>query len=216
MNPKPEKCRKCGKPATHKITKIVKGKTHDIFLCDEHAQSFSPYLQAGKPQQSQLVELLQQVLKQQEKLINDTEEEEVAEGPEARKCPNCGLQFAAYRKTLLLGCSECYKAFEELLLNDMRKIHGAVSQNPELVDEHQETLDVAMEIESAAALTDEEKAVIPDYEAQPDEEEMQIGDLRLMLEKAIDAEDFQEAARLRDRIKEMEAKLQHDEEQDKA
>ncbi len=41
-------CMKCDKSATHKITKIVKGQVHDIYLCDEHARSFTPYLQAHR------------------------------------------------------------------------------------------------------------------------------------------------------------------------
>jgi protein arginine kinase activator len=213
MNPKSQKCRKCGQPATHKITKIVKGKTHDIFLCDEHAQSFSPYLQVGKPKQSQLVELLQQVLKQQEK-VGDAMDPEIMEGPEARSCPNCGLQFGAYKKTLLLGCSECYKMFEDLLLGDMRKIHGAVAQDPQWIDNKDDMLEAIMSSESAASV---------DISAEPDqdsgeepqsEDDLQIGDIRFQLEKAITAEDFQEAARLRDKIREMEEILEQKEEQE--
>ncbi len=213
MNPKSQKCRKCGKPATHKITKIVKGKTHDIFLCDEHAQSFSPYLQVGKPMQSQLVELLQQVLKQQEKVGGDLEPE-IMEGPEARSCPNCGLQFGAYKKTLLLGCSQCYKVFEDLLLGDMRKIHGAVAQDPQWIDSSEDMIEAVMGLEGAAPVEAPQDSLPDSDDVSVDEEDLQIGDLRFLLEKAITAEDFQEAARLRDKIFDMEQILEQKEKQD--
>jgi protein arginine kinase activator len=194
---------KCDKPATHKITKIVKGKVYDVLLCDEHARDFSPYIQKGN--QANLVELLQQILKRQEEALEE-------KGP---VCENCGLAFSSYRKTLLLGCSECYAAFESLLKNDLRKIHGATAQRPELESgEDRRGLDFP---DAAAPLPEFEKTSIDEMkEAEsvsqsgvtdeaPDEEYLGVEDLRTQMREAIGREDFETAASLRDSIKNLES-----------
>jgi protein arginine kinase activator len=203
-------CLKCNKPATHKITKIIKGKVHDFFLCDEHAREFSPYLKAKKIDQSKLVEILQHFLKQQEHMLS------AGKGPNPRPdgpvCSNCGLHFSAYKKTFLLGCSDCYTSFEDLLLDDLRKIHGATCQDPEK--------EPFLKRESAAPVPPEVEPVRLDIELnlevaqKPVVEEaspqIQIENARQALEAAVRNEDFQLAARLRDKIRALEQKASDD------
>lgn len=205
----PTKCMKCGKPATTKITKIVKGKVIDIFLCDEHARDFTPYLHKD-PEPANLIEILQQFLKHQS---GEAGEETEEAGP---KCPRCGLEFSAYRKTLLLGCSECYSAFEQMILNDLRKMHGAVSHGaPPAGAPKQETPeteapeteapetppvpvhDLAAEIDFAAAAGDFHPL---EFEEAQQEDFPTLPEMEQRMQEAIEAEDFSGAARLRDAI----------------
>jgi protein-arginine kinase activator protein McsA len=190
------KCMKCDNPATHKITKIVKGKVYDLFLCDEHAQIFSPYIKKSAP--ANLVEILHQLLKQQEQLLTE-------KGP---ICPNCGLAYGAYRKTLLLGCSDCYEAFEQLLVNDLRKMHGAISHYGAPEEEEETTFRPDMFSDTAAAVAPDDDATSENSQERDDflgmDEQgliLSVDKLRLQLEDAVKKEDFERAVKLRDSIR---------------
>ncbi len=208
-----DKCMKCGKPFVYKFTKIIKGQVHDILLCEEHAQQYSPYLQNKKVDQSKLVELLQHFLKQQEKMVGGGPGAvEKGDGPE---CSNCGLNYGAYRKTLLLGCSDCYDSFGRLLMNDLRKIHGAVSHGGEPADAPASP-PAAEETSLFSAFQDElAMSVPPETSDSPDLEVQEHGlgekdglsrekailKMEKELHEAIEREDFKLAANLRDSIR---------------
>ncbi len=92
------------------------------------------------------------------------------------KCAHCGLNYEEFRKLGRLGCSECYVSFREYLSALLKKIHGS---NQHLGKSPLKT--------SAAAVID-----------GPSENILQ--ELKSALSKAIQAENFEEAARLRDQI----------------
>jgi protein arginine kinase activator len=95
------------------------------------------------------------------------------------KCSNCGLSYQDFKKTGRLGCSECYSSFKKLLLPLLRKIHSStqhVGKSPY-------------------------KGVAPKPRKK---EKVGLAELRLRLQKAIEKEEFEEAARLRDKIREIE------------
>ena len=39
-------------------------------------------------------------------------------------CPRCGLQYSSFKETGRLGCGECYQAFQSQLKPLLRRIHG--------------------------------------------------------------------------------------------
>ena len=39
-------------------------------------------------------------------------------------CKNCGTRLSAFYHTSMLGCPECYKAFEEEIISALKKIQG--------------------------------------------------------------------------------------------
>jgi protein arginine kinase activator len=207
------KCMKCDRPATTKITKIGKeGKVFDIYLCDEHAQTSFPYLKKTQP--PSLVELLQHLLKQQGAVA---EAAAAAAGAEeelsGRTCANCGLDYGAYRKTLLLGCSDCYDSFEDLLSHDLRKMHGAISHAPEEEGATRAETAVAADAESAVKvplveIINETEAAAPvqtDDAVKSPDSALSVADLRRKLREAIDREDFEQAARIRDSVRVLES-----------
>ena len=103
------------------------------------------------------------------------------EGKEAvkLKCPGCGLSYDDFRKIGRLGCSECYNSFRKYLMPLFKRIHGS--------SKHYGKMPLVL----ARPL-----------KAKPDE----LAELKDRLEKAIQTEEFEEAARLRDKIKELENK----------
>lgn len=99
---------------------------------------------------------------------------------EALKCSNCGLTYPDFRKIGRLGCGDCYIAFKKYLGPLLKKIHGSSMHFG--------------------------KAPIKTIKLSKKKNDMQ--DLRLRLQKAVESEAFEDAARLRDQIKELEKKQQ--------
>lgn len=95
------------------------------------------------------------------------------------KCPNCGLTYADFKKMGRLGCGDCYEAFKKYLGPLLKKIHGSSMH---------------------FGKTPFKSAKI---NGMPKNE---IEELRLKLKEAVAEEDFEDAARLRDQIKELENK----------
>jgi protein arginine kinase activator len=101
------------------------------------------------------------------------------------KCENCGFSYADFKKIGRLGCSDCYDTFRKYLGPLLKKIHGSG------IHAGKSPVKVARVTRKKADLTG----------------------LRTELQKAIEAEAFEEAAKIRDQIKELEKKeLQDDSE----
>lgn len=94
------------------------------------------------------------------------------------KCSNCNLTYEDFRKIGRLGCSQCYTAFKKYLAPLLKKIHGS--------NQHFGKLPVKPSKMSKA-----------NFELQ---------DLRNQLQRAIQMEAFEEAAKLRDKIRDLEKK----------
>ncbi|MDD5729872.1 MAG: UvrB/UvrC motif-containing protein [Candidatus Omnitrophica bacterium] len=95
------------------------------------------------------------------------------------KCPNCGLTYNEFKKIGRLGCSECYTAFKKYLGPLLKRIHGSNSHSGK----------------SPAKMAKE-----------PRKDTLDIQELRFKLSKAIEAEQYEEAASLRDQIRSLQEK----------
>lgn len=196
-----KKCMKCGKAATHKFTRIEGGQVHDIFLCGEHAAEMSPYQKPKFP----LGEILENLLKQDFDLKSKG-----PQPPAGLRCPNCGLSFDSYRRNLILGCSDCYDAFRDYLVADLRKFHGDIHHHgrcPEGIEKKHPALDdfhKAIENESAGPVAKDEKPS-PTKGAKMiiKDPNRAIQELQQAMQRAIEIEDFTRAAQYRDQIKEL-------------
>ena len=101
---------------------------------------------------------------------------EVEEEVTAKACPNCGMTYDDFRKVGRLGCGECYAAFKQSLASLLKRIHGS----PHHLGK------------SPARLV------------KPPKAKLELAELKRRLERAIEMEEFETAARLRDQIREME------------
>lgn len=95
------------------------------------------------------------------------------------KCHSCGFTFMDFKKVGRLGCGECYETFKKSLTPLLRRIHGS--------DQHYGK--APSKAQKGAKVRDD------------------IQELKTRLQKAIQMEEFEEAARLRDQIKELEKKM---------
>lgn len=88
-------------------------------------------------------------------------------------CPACHLSFEEFSKTGKLGCSECYHAFRPQMKQVLRSIHGNDTHTGKIPHSADGKLRAKRELEA----------------------------LKLKLNDAVAAEQFEEAAKLRDEIK---------------
>lgn len=102
---------------------------------------------------------------------------------QATRCEFCGSTYSDIAKTGNVGCTHCYEIFADELYPSIRRIHG----NTTHCGKH-------------SKLADEKKA----NEQKQDSKQEKIKNLREQLDKAIKEQNFEYAAQLRDKIKEME------------
>lgn len=93
-------------------------------------------------------------------------------------CPGCGATLQDFRETGRLGCAQCYDTYGEPLRELLRRLHGSAHHTGRAYHP-------------------------PGAEAEAPSPE-QIARLRARLKQAVEAEQFEQAAELRDRLKEWE------------
>jgi protein arginine kinase activator len=93
-----------------------------------------------------------------------------------RECPQCGLNYLEFRQTLRLGCPHDYEAFGEPLEQLLERIHGSARHSGKV-----------------ATTAGREESV-----------RSQLRSLRRQQQRAIAEENYELAAELRDRMKELE------------
>jgi protein arginine kinase activator len=104
--------------------------------------------------------------------LGASQEIEQSAGGTELKCHRCGFTQADFKKSGRLGCPECYKTFAEGLGNLLKTMHKGTRH----VGKAPETM-------------------------RASENADRIKQLQKKLEKAIESENFEEAAQLRDEIK---------------
>ncbi len=103
--------------------------------------------------------------------------QEIENNPGAKKCPVCGFTQSDFKKTGRLGCSACYGVFAEGLSGMLKNMHKGIAHTGKSPAEFHK---VREQSEKMKALQD------------------QLG-------KAIASEEYEQAASIRDQIRQMEA-----------
>ncbi len=96
---------------------------------------------------------------------------------ETGRCPFCSYSLRDFRTTGRLGCARCYESFDGTLRDLLRRVHGS--------SQHAGKAYVAPETEWT-------------------QESTVLSELRRRLRRAVDSEQFELAAELRDQIKVLE------------
>lgn len=96
------KCDHCNKPAVvHEV--IVKDGVHkDVHLCQEHAKEQG----LGGQVQQPINQLLTQFV-----IASSSKKTKVS----TPRCKNCGMSYAKFRQSGVVGCPDCYEAFGKQL-----------------------------------------------------------------------------------------------------
>jgi len=105
--------------------------------------------------------------------LGASQEMEEASGNSDLACPQCGFTQADFKKTGRLGCADCYQTFAEGLEALLKTMHKGTRHGGKVPAGMQRTQDL----------------------------EKRLGELQNELDQAVKAEDFEQAAVLRDDIK---------------
>ncbi len=100
-------------------------------------------------------------------------------GAKVQRCPRCGNSFNDIVRESQLGCAECYRTFFEKLQPSLERIHGR-------------------------ALHNGKKITVEQTESKEPSKEEQLEQLKARLSQAIQEQEFEQAAKLRDEIRELE------------
>lgn len=171
-------CPECGKrPATLHYTKIVNGEKSEFHLCEVCAQEKEGYMSEFDNGFS-----FQQLLSG---LLNfdipqpSKNHSGVHVRTEHQRCPSCGLTYKQFGKMGRFGCSECYDTFQGYLDPLFRKMHGHTVHRGKIPHRAEGELRIKRDLER----------------------------LKEELNQRIQAEEFEEAAHLRDKIRALQQRL---------
>lgn len=166
------KCTQCEQEATvHEVT-IKGGKKVEKHLCEACAKKQGIAVQTTLPIQE---------------LLNKYVIAQAAASPaKASSCPACGLAYTEFRQHGLLGCAECYKAFEGLLGPLLERAHEGATHH---VGKSPRRAGRGGEAGAEAVM------------GGPRERAERLGILQKQLEQAVRAEQYEKAAKLRDEIR---------------
>lgn len=104
------KCDYCNKPAVvHEVT-VRNGVKKEVHLCEEHAAEAGVNMPGEKPINQLLTQF---VISPEAGKAKQPEQRKTARA--RRTCHECGMTFDEFRKKGVLGCPQCYEAFEPSL-----------------------------------------------------------------------------------------------------
>lgn len=101
---------------------------------------------------------------------------EAAEDLGGKQCEACGIKFVEFRNTGRLGCPHDYDAFKDDLVQLLESIHGDTRHHGK----------------------------VPRRQPRVKSDQLELAGLRKKLQQAVSAEAYEEAARIRDRIRQLE------------
>lgn len=111
--------------------------------------------------------------------LGASQELEQAPGGTDAKCPQCGFTHADFKKSGRLGCPECYKTFSEGLEGLLKSMHKGTRHVGKVPENLKTKRDIAEQLKA----------------------------LQKKLNKAIETENFEQAAQFRDEIKKLNSGL---------
>lgn len=171
-------CDKCHKrEAKIYCTEIINGEKKEQSLCEECASEYTSF-QMDKTMYNKEISiggLLSSILGNYYVNQPAIEEKKIP----MIKCKECGMTYETFLQGGKFGCSHCYKSFGKVLEKSLKQIHGA-------------EFHVGKRPKGYLSATDQ---IVKGLSA--------LERLSIKLQDAIEKEEFEEAARLRDVIKEL-------------
>jgi protein arginine kinase activator len=167
-------CQNCGRnEATTHIKRVINGATSENHLCAECAGSLG-YGDMFSGLGFSFGELLGGFLGEASALPSAAQQE-------TRRCKICGNSWQDIVREGKLGCAECYSLFFEELQPSLQRIHGRIKHNGK--------------ISAGGGVEAQEQ------KSREKEKAQKLAALKSDMKKAIEEQDFERAATLRDEIK---------------
>lgn len=174
-------CDKCKKnEATIYYTEIVGGEKTEMHYCEECASECTnfQFKYSGSNKELSLGDLLSSILGNYYNNQPVKEESKAA----VTKCNQCGMTYDEFLQGGKFGCAGCYASFGKQLEKSIRQIHGASSH-------------VGKRPKGFVSKTDKILSDLSEVER-----------LSIQLQDAVEKEEFEKAAKLRDKIRALKEK----------
>ena len=178
-------CDLCGQnEATVHLTEIINDQTRELHLCEPCAREKGVQAAQGFG----LADLLAGLADFGTRLEGETKSKPI--------CLQCQMSYDDFRKSGRLGCGECYGAFHRFLSPLLKRIHGSIQHVGKTPAKMQPLAP------KGPALSHSKESLPSKVEGQTDE----LKRWKERLRQLVAEEAFEEAARLRDKIRALEAK----------
>lgn len=176
------KCDVClTEDATIHFSQIVEGKLQKVNLCKRCADEKG----VTDPTGFALADMLEG--------MGEEKSTHAAIDSDETVCPSCGFSQTDFKKTGRFGCADCYHVFDEGLESLLEAMH-------------KHTQHVGKVPASFPKLPAVIVAPGPEEPMEPSPAD-RLSDLKSALSKSVEDEDYEEAARLRDEISQLESQL---------
>ncbi len=168
-------CQECQqRPATFYFQQIINGEKKEVHVCEVCAYE-KGYIPATEESYS-LEDLLKGLFHFDTSQQLGTQPIQQTM-PKEEQCPKCKMTFTEFQQIGKFGCASCYEAFSQRIEPILRRVHAGNTKH---------------------------SGKIPKRIGGSIQKKRQIEDYRSQLKKLIEAEAFEKAAELRDKIKALE------------
>jgi protein arginine kinase activator len=147
-------------------------------LCEKCAAGYGELMPESQPRKNMSVDDFLRGMFRQPAEQGEKPKEREGE-PLVLTCPNCGMSYEDFQQTGRIGCSVCYGSFRRQLEPLLRRIHGTSTHSGKIPRRSGGTLELKQEIKR----------------------------LRAELKEKVSQEEYEEAAKLRDKVRAMEREL---------
>lgn len=182
-------------------TEIINGVKKEQYLCSECAAKYTSFTSgnSGTTPGSLLAGLLTSVLGQ----TGITMEEDFKKTNLV--CPKCGMTYNEFLKYSKFGCPECVHTFGFLLDDYLKKLQGSCEHCGKKYNGAETVFVPDLSAVTGENSTVKSADILPAVK-KLDTDDAQVAELKERLGKAIKEEEYEEAARIRDQIRALEAK----------
>lgn len=173
-------CQKCHKKtASVFISSIINGQETRMYLCNDCAKDY-PLFKFNSQDPFSIKDVMEKFDISEGDSIDTKKENLLAIDKDCEEkeiiCPNCYSTYDEYRQTGKVGCSKCYEVFEKQLKPILRNIYG-----------YEEYIGKSPKKDNSHIYTSKEVRVLKED-----------------LNRAVEQEEYEKAADIRDKIKELE------------
>jgi len=173
-------CQKCHKKtASVFISSIINGQETRMYLCNDCAKDY-PLFNFNSQDPFSIKDVMEKFDISEDDSIETKKENLLAMDKDCEEneiiCPNCYSTYNEYRETGKVGCSKCYEVFEKQLKPILRNIYG-----------YEEYIGKSPKKDNSH--------IYPNKEMRTLKED---------LNRAVEQEEYEKAADIRDKIKELE------------
>ncbi|RWZ52152.1 hypothetical protein EQV77_16565 [Halobacillus fulvus] len=172
-------CQQCHeRPATVHLTQVVNGQKTEVHVCEQCAKE-KGYMNYGE-ENFTLNDLLSGLFHSEGSSPFTGQTMKPYQQATKLKCPTCGLAYQEFARIGKFGCGDCYQTFDDRINPILRRVHSGNTRHD---------------------------GKIPKREGGNLHLRKEIDEYKVKLKTLIEQEEFEEAAKCRDKIRSLENQL---------